>query len=146
MVFVADSLSPSVSVVSRLKLAASCSVDGKIKILSVCQQQHAARTRSVLALRSLFLSLSLCSDLTNGQVRVTMGHDDAVTHIEWANGDPYIFSSSVDKSVRMWDVRSGQCMQTWKGHSDAVLTFCITPDGGTIVTGSDDHTSLVFVR
>lgn len=43
----------------------------------------------------------VCRDLTNGQCRVTCSHDDAVTHIEWApNGEPFIFSSSVDKTLK----------------------------------------------
>ena len=46
----------------------------------------------------------VCRDLTNGQCRVTCSHDDAVTHIEWApNGEPFIFSSSVDKSIKSVD-------------------------------------------
>lgn len=78
---------------------------------------------------------------------MTCSHDDAVTHLEWSPiGEPFLFSSSVDKTIRLWDVRSAQCLQTWKGHSDAVLTFSVSTDGGTIVTGSDDHTSLVFKR
>ena len=87
------------------------------------------------------------SDLTNGQVRVTCAHDDAVTHVEWLpTGEPFVISSSVDKTLKMWDVRNAQCMQTWKGHSDAALTFAVTEDGGTIISGSDDHTCLVFKR
>jgi WD40 repeat protein len=103
----------------KLKLIASGSVDGKVKIW----------------------------DLNNGQCRVTCTHEDAVTHVEWApNGDPYVISSSVDKTIRCWDVRSGECIQTWKGHSDAVLGFRISQDGSTIVSGADDHTALVFKR
>ncbi len=110
---------PSLFPLVRLKLLASCSVDGKVKIW----------------------------DLTNGQCRVTCSHDDAVTRVEWApNGEPLVFSSSVDKTLKLWDVRSGECVQTWKGHSDAVLGFRISQDGGLIVTGSDDHTALVFKR
>ena len=48
--------------------------------------------------------------------------------------------------ARMWDVRSGECLRTWKGHSDAVLTFRVTPDAGVIVSGSDDNSALVFRR
>lgn len=108
-----------VAFAEKLKLAASCSVDGKLKVL----------------------------DLTNGQVRVTCAHDDAVTRIEWApTGEPLIYSSSVDKTLKLWDARSGQCLQTWKGHSDAVLTFAVSGDGGTLLSGADDHTALVFKR
>jgi WD40 repeat protein len=46
----------------------------------------------------------------------------------------------------MWDVRSGECLRIWRGHSDVVHLFRLSADGGTLVSGSDDHTALVFRR
>ena len=45
---------------------------------------------------------------------------------------------------QVWDARTGQCIHTFLGHRNIVLDFAITPDGRTIVTGSDDGTSKVF--
>lgn len=55
-------------------------------------------------------------------------------------------SSSVDRTIRQWDARTGQCMQTWRGHQDVVLGFAATLDGGRVVTCGDDGVCLVFVR
>ena len=40
---------------------------------------------------------------------------------------------------RVWDMY-GQCMNTLKGHTDFVRSVAISPDGTTIVSGSDDLT------
>ena len=34
----------------------------------------------------------------------------------------------------------GQCMNTLKGHTGSVMSVAITPDGKTIVSGSNDRT------
>ena len=40
---------------------------------------------------------------------------------------------------RVWDMY-GQCMNTLKGHTGSVMSVAITPDGKTIVSGSNDRT------
>ena len=40
---------------------------------------------------------------------------------------------------RVWDMY-GQCMNTLKGHTDFVRSVAISPDGTTIVSGSNDRT------
>jgi WD40 repeat protein len=55
-------------------------------------------------------------------------------------------TASADRTVRLWDGRSGHCERVWRGHQETVLDFAISCDGNTIVTGSDDGVSLVFRR
>ena len=40
----------------------------------------------------------------------------------------------------MWDLASGEVKSTLEGHTDDVNTVAISPDGKTIVSGSDDKT------
>jgi WD40 repeat protein len=80
-----------------LKLVCSGSVDGKIKIF----------------------------DLNTATQRLTLSHDDAVTSIVFHPSEPLIFSSSVDRTVRVWDVRSGEEVQKFRGHQDNVLQVAI---------------------
>ncbi|CAI5511658.1 unnamed protein product [Closterium sp. Naga37s-1] len=39
------------------------------------------------------------------------GHTKEVTDFDWSTDDDYLCSSSADKSVRVWDVGSGQCLR-----------------------------------
>ena len=41
---------------------------------------------------------------------------------------------------RVWDLETGECRQTLEGHSKAVTSIGITPDGRTAISGSDDNT------
>ncbi len=44
--------------------------------------------------------------------------------------------------MRVWNVRTGECMNTLKGHTKYVR--CVAFDGTTIVSGSDDKTVRIW--
>ena len=48
-------------------------------------------------------------------------------------------SGSYDKSLRVWDLESGACLHTLKGHSGPVSCGTVTPDGRNAVSGSHDN-------
>lgn len=52
-------------------------------------------------------------------------------------GDP-------DKSLKIWDLNTGQCRATLKGHTDQVRFVAITPDGKRILSGSFDTSVRVW--
>ena len=43
---------------------------------------------------------------------------------------------SLDKTVKLWDVTSGECLQTLEGHSDRVNSVSFSPDGTKVASGS----------
>jgi Caspase domain/WD domain, G-beta repeat len=49
-------------------------------------------------------------------------------------------SSSKDKTLKLWDLDSGQELRTFSGHSDSVNAVAITPDGRRALSGSWDNT------
>ena len=38
---------------------------------------------------------------------------------------PLVYSGCLDGVVRVWDVRSGECVQQWHGHSDHILDITV---------------------
>ena len=51
-----------------------------------------------------------------------------------------VASGSFDKTVKLWDVTSGECLQTLEGHSSDVYSVSFSPDGTKVASGSDDKT------
>lgn len=47
-------------------------------------------------------------------------------------------SGSGDKTVSIWDIRSGLCVQTFYGHANAVNHVAFNLKGDTIVSGDAD--------
>jgi predicted NACHT family NTPase len=55
-----------------------------------------------------------------------------------------IVSGSYDKSVRVWDAHSGECLRVLTGHSSPVMSVALSADGRRIVSGSYDKSVRVW--
>jgi dynein assembly factor with WDR repeat domains 1 len=44
----------------------------------------------------------------------------------------------------LWDVGSGQCIETFRGHNDEVMDACFNSTGNRIVTSSADGLARVY--
>ena len=51
-----------------------------------------------------------------------------------------VASGSGDNTVKLWDVTSGECLQTLEGHSRYVTSVSFSPDGTKVASGSWDKT------
>jgi hypothetical protein len=52
----------------------------------------------------------------------------------------YALSSSFDKTVRLWEVRTGLPISVFEGHEAVVRSIAFSPDGRYALSGSNDHT------
>jgi WD40 repeat protein/serine/threonine protein kinase len=47
-------------------------------------------------------------------------------------------SGGADKTIRLWDVASGQVIRTFEGHQGEVVTVCLSRDGRLALSGGQD--------
>ncbi|KAH9996297.1 WD40-repeat-containing domain protein [Russula vinacea] len=79
-----------------------------------------------------------------------LGHDDSVYCLEFDS--KRIISGSRDQTIKAWDIRTGRCLGTFRGHYGSVLClkfekdWDIKGDGtrGFIVSGSSDRKVCVW--
>lgn len=83
-------------------------------------------------------------DVQTQRLRATLNHDDAVVKVKFVKNSPMLATCSADRTVKMWDARTGQCLKSWSGHRDTVLDIAVADDGNVICSASDDGTCLVF--
>ena len=75
---------------------------------------------------------------------LVIDNNSEVNSVAWSPDGRKIASGSEDKSVKVWDVTSGACLATLKGHRDAVSSVAYSPDGRKIASGSGDSTVKVW--
>ncbi|KAK4058853.1 hypothetical protein OIO90_000299 [Microbotryomycetes sp. JL221] len=53
-------------------------------------------------------------------------------------------TGSRDKSIRLWDVQSGQCLKTLTGHDNWIRALVFHPSGKSLLSASDDKTIRIW--
>ena len=73
------------------------------------------------------------------------GHELWVHSVAFSPDGTQIVSGSSDKTIRVWDVVTGQQVgEALRGHKDIVHSVAFSPDGTHIVSGSNDNTIRVW--
>lgn len=69
-------------------------------------------------------------------VRKFCGHEAAILSIS-VSGDN-LFSGSRDKTIRVWDLYTGENISIIRGHTASINEIKLSPDGRWVVSASDD--------
>ncbi|CAJ2510583.1 Uu.00g062080.m01.CDS01 [Anthostomella pinea] len=85
-------------------------------------------------------------------IRTLPGHDHSVSAVRFipsgAAGAPssgnLLVSASRDKTLRIWDVSTGYCVKTIRGHADWVRGVCPSADGRYLLSAGNDQTARLW--
>ncbi|MEO0971189.1 MAG: hypothetical protein AAFX80_23470 [Cyanobacteria bacterium J06639_18] len=51
-----------------------------------------------------------------------------------------LVSGSYDKTIKLWNIQTGECLKTLDEHTNKISSVAITPDNQILVSGSYDKT------
>ncbi|KAI9486792.1 MAG: U5 small nuclear ribonucleoprotein 40 kDa protein [Benjaminiella poitrasii] len=76
---------------------------------------------------------------------ILKGHTNAVMEIHWSRDSSQIFSCSADKTVNIFDTKTGERVRRWRGHT-GIVNSCQTTRRGPelVVSASDDCTVKIW--
>jgi GTPase SAR1 family protein len=104
-----------------------------VKLLAACRGEKAKSTRPY-ATKEIY-----------DQARMVLkGHKREIRGVAITSDGKTIISSSYDRTLKVWDLASGQCQATFPSHFADVNDSIITPDGATAISTSDDKTLKVW--
>lgn len=76
--------------------------------------------------------------------RALAGHNHTVQDVTLSQDGQYALTASWDKTMRLWDLSTGQTVCKFVGHTGDVLSVSFSPDNRLIVSGSRDKTIKVW--
>ena len=68
----------------------------------------------------------------------------SVNSIQFSPDGTTVASASVDETIRIWDVHSGEHLQAFEGHTGGVNYIMFSRNGSWLVSGSSDETIRIW--
>ncbi|WP_019503871.1 AAA-like domain-containing protein [Pleurocapsa sp. PCC 7319] len=80
------------------------------------------------------------------EIELLRGHESksSIKSISYSPDGKTIASASADKTIRIWDVTTGNILQVLNGHDRSVTSISYSPDGKTIASASADKTIRIW--
>jgi ribosome assembly protein 4 len=72
------------------------------------------------------------------------GHQQLINDVKFSPDARLIASASFDKSIKLWDGKTGKFIATLRGHVQAVYQISFSSDSRLLVSGSADSTVKVW--
>ena len=98
--------------------------------------------------------ISVIASLPSGILleRTLTGHSDSVWSVAYSPDGQTLASGSwdntinwsSDKTIKLWNVKTGNLVQTLTGNSSRVNSVAYSPDGQTLASGSHDNTIKIW--
>ena len=77
-------------------------------------------------------------------IHTLVGHSADATGAAFSPDGRRVATSSRDKTIKLWDMSTGQDVFTLRGHTAGVISLAFSPDGNLLVSGGVDNTARVW--
>lgn len=71
-------------------------------------------------------------------LRKLVGHTEMICSLSWSPDDSRLLSCGHDRTIRLWNVNTGECIRVFEGHSKEITACAWMPDGVHFVSGAAD--------
>ena len=74
---------------------------------------------------------------------VLKGHKGEISQVSFNSQGTRLLTAGIDNMARLWNVKTGQCIQTLEGRTEKI-TCAFNYEGDTIITGAKDNTCRIW--
>lgn len=97
----------------------------------------ASKDASVIIWKSRALLSGEC-DQSNAVLHKLEGHSEMIWFLSWSPSDDLLLSCGHDRTIRLWDIKSGTCSRVFKKHTEQITACAWMPHGRSFVSGAHD--------
>ncbi|KAF2683539.1 WD40 repeat-like protein [Lentithecium fluviatile CBS 122367] len=121
-------------------------VVGLLKLLDfVVEKSSASRVKWVVSSRNWpNIEERLANVGHRVRLSLKLNADSSVNSVAVSHDSTQLVSASDDRTVKLWDARSGECLSTLEGHSSSVNSVAFSHDSTQLVSASGDGTVKVW--
>ena len=87
--------------------------------------------------------IALWDALTGAHI-MTLVHSGTTSALEFLFGSAHLTSGDTEGVISLWDVVTGACTRTFKGHSERITSLSSSPTRPQLASASDDKTVRVW--
>ena len=80
----------------------------------------------------------------NRTAQILRGHEDYVASVAFSPDSQTLISGSWDKTVKIWNVETGEIIRSFSENSERILSVAFNPNGRSFIIGSGDGTIKVW--
>ncbi|PCJ83376.1 MAG: hypothetical protein COA57_11395 [Flavobacteriales bacterium] len=77
-------------------------------------------------------------------MRTFIGHTEVINSVCFSPDGKYALSGSLDKTLKLWEVATGEEIRTFSGHTKRVTCVDFSTDGKYALSGSMDSTLILW--
>ncbi|CAN6674895.1 nuclear distribution protein Pac1p [Trichomonascus vanleenenianus] len=152
----------SIAFHNLFSVVASACEDGTIKVwdweLGELERTIKAHTKAVVDVdfggpsQEVQLLASCSSDLTiklwdpqndYTNIKTLTGHDHTISAVRFTPSGNHLISASRDRTIRVWDVKTGYAIRTIHGHTDWIKSVAPSLDSEFILSAGIDQTARI---